>query len=100
MSAYVIVNVETSSPERYEEYKRMAQETVAQFGGCYLVRGGKMTIVEGGWKPTRIVVLEFDSFEKAIEWWESSAYSPAKALRRSISKADIVIVEGYDDGTC
>jgi uncharacterized protein (DUF1330 family) len=96
MPAYVIVDVETSDPERYEEYKRMAQETVAQFGGRYIVRGGKMAIVEGEWKPTRIVVLEFGSYDKAVEWWSSREYAPAKALRQSLSRTDIVIVDGYD----
>jgi uncharacterized protein (DUF1330 family) len=96
MASYVIVDVDTSDPERYEEYKRMAQETVAQFGGRYIVRGGKMAIVEGEWRPTRIVVLEFGSFEKAVEWWSSQEYAPAKALRQSLSKTDIVIVDGYE----
>jgi len=96
MPAYVIVDVDTSDPVRYEEYKRMAQETVAQFGGRYIVRGGKMAIVEGEWKPTRIVILEFGSFDKAVEWWSSQEYAPAKALRQSLSETDIVIVDGYD----
>ncbi len=96
MPAYVIVDVETSDPQRYEEYKRMAQETVAQFGGRYIVRGGKMAIVEGEWQPTRIVILEFASYDKAVEWWSSAEYAPAKALRQSLSRTDIVIVDGYD----
>ncbi|HTA38788.1 MAG TPA: DUF1330 domain-containing protein [Candidatus Acidoferrales bacterium] len=94
MSAYVIVDVETSDPQRYEEYKRMAQESVARFGGRYIVRGGKFEVVEGEWRPTRLVVLEFDSFEEAREWWGSQDYSPAKALRQRLSRTDIVIVDG------
>lgn len=96
MAAYVIVDVETSDPERYEEYKRMAQETVAQFGGRYVVRGGKMAIVEGEWRPTRLVLLEFESFDRAVEWWGSQEYAPAKALRQRLSRADIVIVDGCE----
>ncbi len=64
--------------------------------GRYIVRGGKMAIVEGEWKPTRIVVLEFGSFDGAVEWWGSQEYAAAKALRQSLSKTDIVIVDGYD----
>ncbi len=95
MPAYVIVDVDTHSPERYERYKQMAQETVAQFGGRYLVRGGKMEVLEGSWKPTRVVVLEFDSYEKALAWWHSAEYAPAKELRQSLSATDLVIVDGY-----
>jgi len=95
MSAYVIVNVDTAHPEEYEGYKEMAQKTVAKYGGRYLARGGKMQIVEGDWKPTRIVILEFESFDRAVEWWESEEYAPAKTLRRELSKADIIILDGH-----
>ncbi|HXO17700.1 MAG TPA: DUF1330 domain-containing protein [Candidatus Dormibacteraeota bacterium] len=95
MSAYVIVNVDTTDPVKYEEYKTMAQDAVARFGGRYLVRGGKMNVVEGDWRPTRIVILEFDSFDTATAWWESELYAPAKALRQRLSTTDMVIVDGY-----
>jgi uncharacterized protein (DUF1330 family) len=96
MAAYVLVNVRTDKPAEYEEYKRMAQETVGQFGGRYLVRGGRMKVLEGKWSPTRLVVLVFDSFEKAHEWWESEAYAPAKALRQRLSTTDMVVVDGWE----
>jgi uncharacterized protein (DUF1330 family) len=96
MSAYVIANVDTSDPGRYEEYKVMAQETIARFGGRYLARGGRMRLVEGDWRLTRVVVLEFDSFDTAVAWWESEMYAPAKALRQSLSTTDMVIVDGYE----
>ena len=96
MSAYVIVNVDTSSPEEYEEYKELAQRTVAAFGGRYLARGGRMQTLEGDWTPTRLVLLEFGSFERALEWWSSPEYAPAKALRQRLSKTDMVVVDGYE----
>jgi uncharacterized protein (DUF1330 family) len=95
MAAYVIVNVDARDPERYELYKAMAQDTVAKFGGRYLVRGGKMSVLEGEWSPSRVVVLEFDSYEKAHEWWHSLEYAPAKALRQQVSTTDLLIVDGY-----
>ncbi len=95
MAAYVIVNVDTRDPQQYERYKEMAEKTVAQFGGRYLVRGGAMNVLEGTWSPTRIVVLEFDSYEKAHEWWHSSEYAPAKELRQRLSTTDLLIVDGY-----
>lgn len=95
MSAYVIVNVDTKQPQEYERYKEMAQKTVAQYGGRYLVRGGQMQVLEGSWAPTRIVVLEFPSYEKAHEWWHSAEYAPAKELRQRLSTTDLLIVEGH-----
>jgi uncharacterized protein (DUF1330 family) len=95
MPAYVIVNVVTTKPQEYERYKEMAQKTVAQYGGRYLVRGGPMSVLEGTWRPTRIVVLEFPTYEKAHEWWNSSEYAPAKELRQRLSTTDLLIVDGY-----
>ena len=97
MPAYIIVDVKTDRPEEYEEYKRMAQEAVKDFGGRYIARGGRMRIAEGTWNPTRIVILQFDSYKRAIEWWESPEYAPAKALRQKLADSHLVIVEGYDD---
>ena len=95
MPAYVIVNVDTKHPEEYEHYKEMAQKTIAQYGGRYLVRGGPMKVLEGTWTPTRIVVLEFPTYENAHEWWNSAEYAPAKALRQRLSTTDLLIVDGY-----
>jgi len=99
MPAYVIVNVATTKPEEYERYKEMAQKTVAQYGGRYLVRGGPMNVLEGTWRPTRIVVLEFPTYEKAHKWWNSSEYAPAKELRQRLSTTDLLIVDGYAPST-
>lgn len=96
MAAYVIVNVDTKRPQEYERYKEMAQETVAQYGGRYLARGGRMELLEGEWAPTRIVILEFPSYEKAREWWHSVEYAPAKALRQKLSTTDLLIIDGYN----
>jgi uncharacterized protein (DUF1330 family) len=95
MSAYVIVNVDTRDPEQYKSYKALAEETVAHFGGRYLARGGQMEVLEGTWRPTRIVVLEFETYERAHAWWHSEEYAPAKALRQRLSTTDLLIVDGY-----
>lgn len=97
MPAYVIVNVGNTTSAEYDGYKATAQKTVAQYGGRYLARGGKMKVVEGEWKPSRIVVLAFDSFDQALAWWNSPEYAPAKALRQRLIKTDMIIVDGYDD---
>jgi uncharacterized protein (DUF1330 family) len=97
MPAYVIVNVATVDPAQYDTYKEIAQRTVTQYGGRYIVRGGPIKVLEGSWEPTRIVVLTFESSERALEWWNSPEYAPAKALRQRISETDLLVVEGYDD---
>jgi uncharacterized protein (DUF1330 family) len=94
MSAYVIVDIEVTDPVRYEEYKRRAAPTVHQFGGRYLVRGGKVEALEGERIPHRIVVLEFPTMERAREWWDAADYRPARALRQACARTEMVRVAG------
>jgi uncharacterized protein (DUF1330 family) len=85
MPAYVIVNIDIKDPGRYEEYKRLAGPTVELYGGRYLARGGKAEALEGSVVPRRIVVLQFDSAERAKQWWSSPEYRKAR---------DMIVVEG------
>jgi uncharacterized protein (DUF1330 family) len=94
MAAYVIVDVEVTDPEKYQEYIRMVPPSIEAYGGRFLVRGGRAENIEGDWQPRRIVVLQFDSFERAKEWWASEEYRAPKALRQSASVADMIVVEG------
>jgi uncharacterized protein (DUF1330 family) len=94
VSAYVLVDIAVHDPERYETYKSLAAPTVAQYGGRYLVRGGRAEQLEGEGQPQRVVVLEFPTYDRAKQWWESEEYAPAKALRHESASTEMVLVEG------
>lgn len=96
MTAYVIAQVEIRNPERYAEYVKQTPATVTHFGGRFIVRGGKAERLEGHIPANRIVILEFDSYERAKDWYESEAYQGPKALRQSASIASLILVEGVD----
>ena len=94
MAAYVIVNITVGDPVRYEEYRRLATPTVSAYGGRYVVRGGSVDVREGGWRPARLVVLEFPSVERAREWYGSAEYKKAIAARTGCATGQFVLVEG------
>ncbi len=94
MAAYVIVEIEVTDPEGYEEYKTPAAATVVASGGRYLVRGGKTEVLEGDWQPRRVVVLEFDSAEQARAWYHSEEYHPLKQIRQRTTNSRMILVEG------
>jgi len=94
MPAYVIADIEVLDPVAYEEYKRLAGSTPAQFGGRYIVRGAPVQVVEGTWSPKRLVILEFPSLEHAKAWYESEAYGQAKAIRHQAARSHLIFVEG------
>ena len=94
MTAYIILDIEVNNVDGYEEYKKLAPASIEQYGGKYIVRGGKSETLEGDWSPSRIVVLQFDSVEQAKKWLESPEYSDARKLRHQYAKTQMVIVEG------
>jgi len=59
MVAYLIADTDIHDHKTYDEYKRQVLPTIAKFGGRFLVRGGPHEILEGHWRPHRIVVIEF-----------------------------------------
>jgi uncharacterized protein (DUF1330 family) len=94
MSAYVIVEIDVTNPVGYEEYKKQAGATVAQHGGKYIVRGGKTEVLEGDWKPKRIVVLEFESMQRAKEWLNCEGYREPRKMRHRTARTNMILVEG------
>jgi uncharacterized protein (DUF1330 family) len=94
MSAYIIVEIEVLDPVGYEEYKKQAGATVAQYGGKYIVRGGKTEVLEGDWKPKRIVVLEFESMRRAKDWLTCEEYREPRKMRHRTAKTNMILVEG------
>jgi uncharacterized protein (DUF1330 family) len=94
MPAYVIVEVEVTDPELYDQYRAATPATIAAAGGRFLVRGGDVTVLEGDWQPSRLVVLEFEDLAAAERWYESEAYQAAKKLRGGGARMRMVAVRG------
>ena len=94
MTAYVVVDIEVTDPEGYEGYKQAAPGAVASFGGKYLARGGSTEVLEGDWRPRRLVILEFESVARAKEWLNSAEYEPARQVRHRTARTNMIVVEG------
>jgi uncharacterized protein (DUF1330 family) len=94
MAAYVIAEIEVTDPSKYEEYRRQVLATIEKHGGRFLVRGGSAEGKEGGWKPGRLVVLEFPSYDQAQKWYRSPEYAPLIELRQAASSGRLCIVQG------
>jgi uncharacterized protein (DUF1330 family) len=94
MPAYVIVEIDILDPVGYEEYKKLAGATVEKYGGKYVVRGGRTEVLEGDWKPKRIVVLQFDSLQHAKDWLNSEEYREPRKMRHRTARTNMILVEG------
>lgn len=94
MTACVLVEMEVTDPVGILEYRKLAEASVAQYGGRFIVRGGKTEALEGGWDPKRIVVLEFADAGQAKRWWESKEYANARVIRERTAKTRMILAEG------
>jgi len=94
--AYVVVEVRITDPERAARYAAVSPATVERYGGRYLARGGAISVLEGGWDPKRLVVIEFPSIEKAREWYDSPEYREVRRLREGAGEWRVLLVEGVD----
>jgi uncharacterized protein (DUF1330 family) len=93
MPALIIVDIEVLDPVVYEDYKRLASASIAAHHGRYVVRGGRSEVLDGDWTPRRLVILEFDTFEKAKAWRESPEYAEAKKVRERCARSNMIVVE-------
>lgn len=94
MTAFVILDIEVIDPVGYEDYKKLAAPSLQPYGGKYVARGGAVENLEGDWSPSRIVVLQFESVERAKAWINSPEYSEARALRHRYAVSKAIVVEG------
>jgi uncharacterized protein (DUF1330 family) len=94
MAAYIVAHIEVTDPALYEEYRRQVAATITQYGGRFIVRGGATEVLEGAFRPGRVVILEFASVEQAKAWWDSPEYRPLRELRQRASTGDLFVVAG------
>ena len=83
--AYLIAEPDVTDRAAFQKYAEKVPETLVPFRGSfhYVVRGGKAQALEGQ-PPKSIVVLAFDSTEKALAWYNSPAYEANKPIRRGL----------------
>jgi uncharacterized protein (DUF1330 family) len=92
---YWIARVDVSDPEQYKLYVAANALPFRNHGARFVVRGGPFENPEGI-SRTRNVVIEFPSYQAAIDCWKSREYQDAIKLRASVSTIDLVIIEGYE----
>jgi uncharacterized protein (DUF1330 family) len=94
MPAYLVSTIDVRDPVGYEEYRKLVPPILAKYGGRFVVRGGAIEYKEGDWRPGRIVVVAFESLEKARAFYDSPEYTQAKHIRQRTSAGSVLFVEG------
>lgn len=83
---YVIAEIEVTDPATLQKYGEKAPQILASFNGHYVVRGGKTVALEGEAPKGYVVVIGFESLDKARAWYDSPDYAAIRPFRQSSTK--------------
>ncbi len=92
---YWIARIDVSDLDTYRKYVAANAKPLAAYGARFLVRAGTFETLEGD-SRSRNVVIEFPSYQAALDCYRSQDYQDAIKLRAPVSSGDLVIIEGYD----
>jgi len=95
---YVILTEQVHDPKGMEAYGQAARASLAEYAAKVLVVDSHVEILEGEWHGTQTVIVEYESVEKAREWYESELYQGALKLRRAAADCSVVIASGFAPG--
>ncbi len=92
---YWMVRLDIIDQEQFNKYVVANADALRKYGARFLARAGLYSVPEGATR-TRNTILEFPSYQAALDCWHSPEYQSALAFRLSAAAIDLVIVEGYD----
>ena len=92
--AYIIAQIDVSNPQQYGEYAKLSPGIIAKYDGRFLARAGRTVTLEGTPARSRVVIVEYPSFERAQAFFSSAEYQQAKKLREGAANAQFIVVEG------
>jgi len=97
--AYAIVDI--SEITNLDDFKTLLPKAstspaMAQFGARYIARTENITGVDGT-PPKRIVIVAFDSMDKAKGWLGSAPQKEIDGIRRRSTKSREFLVEGLSN---
>jgi uncharacterized protein (DUF1330 family) len=94
MAAYVIVDSDIKNPEGMKEYIEKVGATLGAHGGKPIIAGTNIEVMEGDWRPNRIVVVAFPDMAAAKAWYNSPDYQTILPIRTANTDDKMIFVEG------
>ncbi len=93
--AYVIAdNIVNDQAGYTKDFIPVVTKAIEDGGGKYLARGGKTFAMHGALTANRVVVLQFESMDKAQAWWNAPATKAAFAVGEKYATLHDYAVEG------
>jgi uncharacterized protein (DUF1330 family) len=97
VAVYVVSDVSVRNAQAVQVYRTRAADSIAKYGGKYLVRGGEVQALEGTWIPRMLIIVEFPSREQATIWYGSPEYASALEVRDIALSRSLILVDGISE---
>ena len=91
---YIIVTYrKITNQDKWSAYAKLAAPAIQKAGGRFIVRGMPAKVYEKGMNE-RVVMIEFDSLQKALAAHDTPEYKEALRVLGDGAERDFRIVEG------
>ena len=94
MKAYLVVDLSVNDFGGFKEYIAEIPAFIARHSGKYIVQGVQPTPIEGGWKPERMVIIEFPAREKAEAFLGDPEVQNLFRVRHATTTSKLVLADG------
>ncbi|WP_444756690.1 DUF1330 domain-containing protein [Pseudomonas sp. A014] len=84
----------TDSDYFYNEYMTRVGPVLDKWGAKFAIAGGEPEVLEGDRNVERVVLVEFESPERAREFYHSQDYQDVIGYRIRSAKTDLYLLEG------
>ena len=94
MKGYLILDFSIKDFSQFKEYIDKIPAFIKKHNGRYVVQGVEPEVMEGDWRPERVVVLEFPTKEIAKAFLADPEAQALFAIRHSTTDSKLILVEG------
>ena len=93
MSVYMLVEITVKDQAMYDKYLEQIPAVIRKYKGRYVVRSSKITANSGGWRPDRIILMEFDSLAELRACFASAEYKAFAPMREQSTVTRSIVIE-------
>ncbi len=90
----VVEIAEMIDPAEFAEYRERVGPILAAHGAKMIALSDQIEVLNGDWRPNRLIIFEFENQERIREWHDSDAYQAIIPLRDRSANLRIVSVSG------
>jgi uncharacterized protein (DUF1330 family) len=92
---YIYAELDIFDPATfYDEYMPAVRPILEEYGAVFLIASNEVRVIEGDRTVKRVILLEFESPERAREFFTSKAYQDIIDLRFRSSTAHLYHIDG------